>query len=732
MILDFLKLLEWMHPGLLLILGAWLLPLLRGRVKRLLMLVLPAAALVICVCLSLRPEQELVLGRVDSLSLVFSYIFSIMAFLGMVYALHVNDDVQHVAALTYAGAALGVTFAGDFLSLYVFWELMAISSVLLVWQRREKSAAAAGFRYLMVHIFGGLILLAGIVLHSFENGSLAFDAMKPFAEGAGWGPALILVAFLLNAAVPPLGAWLPDAYPEATVTGAVFMTAFTTKSAVYVLIRGFAGTDLLIWLGAAMAIYGVVYAVLENDARRLLAYHIISQVGYMVCGVGIGTALALNGATAHAFAHILYKALLFMGAGAVIQMTGRRKLSEMGGLYKTMPITLWLYMIGAFAISAVPLFSGFVTKSMVISATGDVEHGAWLVFLLLTLASAGTFLHTGLKLPYYMFFGKDSGVSGKEPPRNMLVAMGLAAAACVLIGILPGLLYRHLPQPGFDNWGGAGEKWFSSAHGERYYFITPNGDFHRWTDASSGAGFVDDSPLMGSLDSSYHADPSKISKAPQLSTELVADLEYASFPPYTLHHVTSTLGMLGFTALGFFLLLKHLDPEPKVSLDTDWFYRRGSAIVVTPTRQQVGTRLLLCMILGIGWVILTAGGLDQLLPGWQRLLKTLGVLSAGIGLVLLGDLVVGLLLAGGRLARFESGLVGEIYEFVMRRLVLNAAGLLREFDTRVVDSIAVGVGRLTQALSQFLRTKVSGNAQHYGLMMAAGVLTLLALALFVL
>jgi len=355
------------------------------------------------------------------------------------------------------------------------------------------------------------------------------------------------------------------------------------------LIRGFAGTELLVWLGAIMAVWGVVYAVLENDARRLLAYHIISQVGYMVCGVGIGTALATNGATAHAFAHILYKALLFMGAGAVLQMTGRRKLSEMGGLYKTMPVTLGLYMIGAFAISAMPLFSGFVTKSMVVSAAGE-DH-LQVIFLLLTLASAGTFLHTGLKLPYYMFFGKDSGLRAKEPPRNMLVAMSLAAAACILIGVFPRLLYQHLPNP-------------------------------------------------------------------------------VHYVPYTLQHVTSTLGLLAFTALGFFLLLKHLDPERSISLDTDWFYRRGLAPLVA---------------------LVTKG-----------------------------------------LARLEYGFVGEIYEFVMRRPVLGAATLFRRFDSQVVDSAAVSVGRSTRALSQRLKTLVSGHAQHYGLIMAAGLLALLALAMFAL
>jgi len=607
MIPDFVKF-EWVHPGLLLILGAWVLPLLKGQVKQVAMVLLPAAALAICIRMSWWEHGSYQIAnfltadlffRVDKLSLVFSYVFSIMALIGMIYALHVKDDTQHVSALTYAGAALGVTFAGDFLSLYIFWELMAVSSVLLIWLRRKPAAVAAGFRYLLVHVIGGLILLAGIILYAKETGSFAFGkqadvygVMEPVAGTAAW--TLILVGFLLNAAVPPLGAWLPDAYPEATVTGAVFMTAFTTKSAVYVLIRGFAvpdGEPLIMWLGAAMAVYGVVYAVLENDARRLLAYHIISQVGYMVCAVGIGSKLAVNGATSHAFAHILYKGLLFMGAGAVLQVTGLRKLSDMGGLYKTMPITLGLYMIGAFAISAVPLFSGFVTKSMVVDAA-HASNSA--IFLLLTLASAGTFLHTGLKLPYYMFFGKDSGVKGKEPPTNMLVAMGLAAAACVLIGLFPGLLYRYLPN------------------------------------------FVDDSPYF----------------------------------LYTLPHITSTLGMLGFTALGFFLLLKHLDPEPKISLDTDWFYRKGSS-------------------------------------AFLRLAKR-------------------------PLTRLEYGFVGEIYEFIMRRFVLDVARVFRWFDTFVVDLLVVGVGRLTQRFSQILKTTVSGNVQHYGLTMAVGALALFGLAMLAL
>jgi len=304
----------------------------------------------------------------------------------------------------------------------------------------------------MVHSFGGVCLLAGILIHLHNGGSIAFDS---FSWGIGseyLGTYLIFLAFIINAAVPPLGAWLADAYPEASVTGAVFLTAFTTKSAIYVLLRGFPGVEILIWLGAIMALYGVVFAVLENDIRRLLAYHIISQVGYMVAGVGMGvfgTAagnMAINGATAHAFCHILYKAVLFMGMGAVIEVTGRRKLTELGGIYKYMPITFWLYMIGAFSISGFPLFNGFISKTMVVHASA--MWGYAIIWLMLELASVGTFLHTGLKLPWGVWFARDTPVcEAREPPWNMLAAMGITAFLCTLLGVYPKILYNILPYP---------------------------------------------------------------------------------------------------------------------------------------------------------------------------------------------------------------------------------------------------------------------------------------------
>ena len=385
---------------------------------------------------------ELVPVEMDRLSRVFGTIFALIGVLGGVYALHVRDTGQQVAALLYGGGALGVTFAGDYLSLFLFWEVMAVASVCLVWARRTPEAETAGKRYILVHLFGGSLLLAGICLQVAKTGSLRIGAFAPYESAAAW---LVLLGVALNTALPPLHAWLPDSYPKATVTGAVFLSAYTTKTAVYVLATLFPGWGVLIPWGVVMALYGVVYAVLANDIREILAYHIISQVGYMVAGVGIGTELSINGAAAHAYSHILYKALLFMGAGAALHTTGRSKLTELGGFGRRQRAVVWLYMIGAFSISGFPLFNGFVSKSAIVAAAGQAHHTA--AMLLLLLASIGTFLHTGLKLPYFTWYGEDRGIVPENAPTNMLVAMAGAALLCTLYGVAPSLLYRMLPYP---------------------------------------------------------------------------------------------------------------------------------------------------------------------------------------------------------------------------------------------------------------------------------------------
>lgn len=443
-------------PAFIYFIGAFILPFLKGRKsKQALALTIPVLAFIDLLHMPHGVywtyhflNYDLVLGRVDKLSMVFAYVFVIISFLSILYAIHIEEYGQHVAAYLYVGSALGVVFAGDLFILFVCWEIMAAASVFLIWYRRTKASLDAGFRYILVHLAGGCILMAGIVMQVLQTGSIEFTLFDSGTTAAKF----ILVGFIINAAVPPLHAWLPDAYPEGTITGSVFMTAFTTKSAVYVLARSFAGTEILVWLGAVMTLYGVVYAVLEKDLRRLLAYHIVSQVGYMVCGVGLGSPTAINGSSAHAFCHILYKALLFMGAGAVIHVTGRRKMTDLQGrhLYRKMPITLALYMVGAFSISAVPLFNGFVSKTMVVAAAGELHRP--LIELMLHLASVGTFLSVGLKLPWGTWFGKPSAdadeIPGvKEPPLNMLLAMGLTALLCLITGVYPKLIYDLLPHP---------------------------------------------------------------------------------------------------------------------------------------------------------------------------------------------------------------------------------------------------------------------------------------------
>ncbi|PKG81659.1 Na(+)/H(+) antiporter subunit D [Colwellia sp. 75C3] len=377
--------------------------------------------------------------RVDKLSLMFGYVFHIAAFIAIIYSLHVKDTVQQVSAMLYAGSGLGAVFAGDLLTLFVFWELLAFTSVFLIWARRTPQSYVAGMRYLIIQVLSGVILLVGALFYAVENGTLDFGYIG--LNGiAGW---LIFIAFGIKCAFPIAHNWLTDAYPEATVTGTVFLSAFTTKVAVYALARSYPGTELLVYIGAAMTCFPIFFAVIENDLRRVLAYSLINQVGFMVVGIGIGTALAINGAVSHAFNDVIFKGLLFMSMGAVLHMTGKINGSDLGGLYKTMPKTTILCIVGAASISAFPLFSGFVSKSMVMSAA--LEEGYDWIWLMLLFASAGVFHHAGIKIPYFAFFAHDSGLRASDPPKNMLFAMTIAACLCIAIGIYPSALYSLLP-----------------------------------------------------------------------------------------------------------------------------------------------------------------------------------------------------------------------------------------------------------------------------------------------
>ena len=439
---------EAFPPGLVLVLGAIALPFLRGSARAAWVLALPLITLALVwrvpdgAALTI-PILDYVLTPVvgDALSRLFAIIFAIMAFAGGLYALNHCRVIEIAAAFVYAGSAIGVAFAGDLLTLFFFWEIMALGSTTVLLAGGGRRSMPAAMRYLTVHVMGGSLLLVGIVAQIDATESLAFVAMRPDSFGT-W---LILLGFLVNAAAPPLSAWLPDAYPEASPGGMVFLSAFTTKTAVYVLIRGFPGAEILIFVGLFMIFYGIIYALLENDMRRILAYSIVNQVGFMITGIGIGTEMALNGAAAHAFTHIIYKALLLMSAGSVLLMTGKRKCTDLGGLFQSMPLTTICGIIGALSISSFPLTSGFVSKSMIAQAA--IDDKLTIIWYLLAAASAGVFLHAGIKFPWFVFFQKDSGLRPPDPPLNMRLAMVLFAALCIGVGVFPAPLYALLPFP---------------------------------------------------------------------------------------------------------------------------------------------------------------------------------------------------------------------------------------------------------------------------------------------
>ncbi len=435
-------------PGWIIILGAMLIPASKGYLRQLIMLGLPALALLAIWTTPLASSWQISLIGLElsplaftTVGKVFATVFALMTLVGGIFAMRTASTFELSAAFLYAGCAIGITSTGDLISLFIYWEVMALGSTAIILAGGTANAYRASMRYLILHALGGAVLMAGIVWHVYSTGSVEFTKLS--LDGpAQW---LILIGFLVNVGAPPFSAWIADAYPEASPSGSVFLSAFTTKTAVFTLLIAFPGTSVLIPIGCFMIFYGIIYALLENDARRILSYSIVNQVGFMVTGIGIGTEMALNGAASHAFAHIIYKALLLMSAGAVLHETGKRRCTDLGGLYQSMPITTICGTIGALAISSFPFTSGFISKSM-ISQSAAYEH-LTIVWMLLAAASAGVFLHAGIKYPWFVFFQKDSGLRPPDPPKNMQFAMIFMAFLCIALGVFPQVLYNILPYP---------------------------------------------------------------------------------------------------------------------------------------------------------------------------------------------------------------------------------------------------------------------------------------------
>ena len=432
-------------PGFIMIIGALLIPFLPHIIRQIYMMILVLiSAYSLTLGFGIHSTINLmgfdfILFQSDSLTLPFAIIFHIAAALNVIYGAHEKQWKQHVSIMSYSGAAIAAVHAGDLFTLFVWWEATAFTSVFLILAGNTYRSYRSAFRYILIQVTSGMFLLAGAIILLINDGSALltkFDINSLYGQ-------LIFIAFGIKAAFPLLNGWLQDSYPEASEIGTVALSTFTTKLAIFCFAKCFAGTELLILIGAIMTFYPIFFAVIENDLRRVLTYSLNNQLGFMIVAIGIGTELAINGAVAHAFAHILYKGLLFMGMGAVLFRVGTCKASELGGLFKYMPITAVCTIIGAISISAFPLFSGFVAKSLIMSALG--KEGLVLVYFMLLFASAGVLHHSGIKIPFFAFFAHESGIKTKEAPLNMIIAMIIASALCILIGIFPSTFYQILP-----------------------------------------------------------------------------------------------------------------------------------------------------------------------------------------------------------------------------------------------------------------------------------------------
>lgn len=516
-----------LHPGLILMLMGLVATAVPKALRRVVLVLGPVLALGAMLTLPVGTDlsttfmydYKLSYLYVDKLAYIFGFVFTVIALIGGIYSCHNESRMEALSSLGYAGGALGVTFAKDWLTLIFFWESMAVTSVFLVWCNHTPESRKAAFRYILVHMLGGNMLLAGIFMKVSQGDFLISNLVAGPHDIAFWA---IFLGVAVNTAIPPFNGWIADAYPESTLTGGVFMCSFTTKVAVYSLIRIFAGWEPLVWIGCFMALNSACFAVMENNMRKLLSHHISSQVGFMVAAIGVGSALGLNGAATLAFSNIVYKGLLFMCTGAIIYATGIKRINQIGNVKQKLPLVTLCFFVAALSIGGIPPFFGFVTKPLAIESTA--AYSGW-AYTLLEVASIGTFLSIPLKMGWFIFLRpEDKGATVERPvPMNMQIAMVMAAGLCIIYGLFPNLIYQYLP---FDM-------------------------------------------------------PAR--------------------PPYTASGVLMTIEMYGMAMIPFMMYLPKMEPHTAISLDTDWFYRKPFAYIVSLVSHAL---CALCAALGQAWYVL--------------------------------------------------------------------------------------------------------------------------------
>lgn len=406
---------------------------------------------------------------IDGLNMLIAVIASTVALLVAIFSVAYLErdtarDSYYVLLLLVTAGTLGITLTGDLFNFYVFFEIMSISSYALIAFRRGAHAIEAGVKYLVVGSFGSTLILLGITLLYGSIGSLTMAdlASKISLARAGTSgfPTLLVIILVLfvtglgiKIAMVPFHAWLPDAYQAAPSSISALLSGATTVAGVYVMLRvvyvmfGALGIGIMFAiLGLVTMVLGALMAIVQDDLKRLLAYSGVSQIGYVLLGIGIGTATGIQGGLFHLLNYAIFEVMLFMCAGAIAYRAGTTKLSELGGLGRGMPVTAAIFTIGALAISGVPPFNGFASKWIIYVA--GVQAGQPIFTVIAVLMSALTLAYF-LKVVSTIFLGPQptGPPKVKEAPMMMLFPMFVLVVLCVMFGVLP-QLGVNLVQPG--------------------------------------------------------------------------------------------------------------------------------------------------------------------------------------------------------------------------------------------------------------------------------------------
>ncbi len=378
--------------------------------------------------------------EVKPYSRITFFSFTLVGALTLIYGMRVMNPAEKIGSIWGIAAAAGITLANNYITLYLFWELLTLSAALIILANRTDKCTKMAFRFIIIQLAGGLSLLFGIFQHFVATGSLIIET-----------PAAGLPFFVLGIGVKavflPLCIWLPWGYPAASFASSVVLAGLTTKIGVFALASFLPPLDAVALMGGFMAVYGIIMALMQKNLRYLLSFHIISQVGYMVAGMGLGFSLAVDGAFLHMFNNMIYKGLLFMCAGILIYSIGTDHITELTKskgsgekpLWRVFPLATIGALVGSLAISGIPPFNGYVSKYLLKNAF----YGTGMVETLLTIASVGSVI----SFAKYFYFGflKARVKDIIKPKLTMQIGVAIASILAIVTGIWPQLIQGLLP-----------------------------------------------------------------------------------------------------------------------------------------------------------------------------------------------------------------------------------------------------------------------------------------------